>query len=381
MLLTKNWSPMKRLIFMRGSGISGGATYDTITGNPVQFTALASPLKSLSASFSPVQASGTPSPDNPLPISGWGGAEVWRTGKNLFDKSMTFSVGYYSPSTGAYSPDSNAKTTDYIPVKAGQTITANKYQVSMSGSTYTFFASWTYWDENKQFISGKWNPSAQDTVPAGAAYLRMGTTRDYTDVWDSFIDDYMLVFGATASSYVPYNGTSISLSFGSTLYSGTIDVLTGVVTVTHGKLVLDGTQSGLVKNWRSSATSAGFYYNLTGLDVLAPAGLDFKTTSISDKLKSASYQDCYYGREGYDASFSWFNTSGWNRLVGRIPDPTLTTKELLTAYFTNNPITIVYPIATPIPISLTPQEVESLAGDNVMWSNANQPITVTYRQN
>ena len=41
-------------------------------------------IRKIVGTIVPQQAAGTPSPDNPLPISGWTGAEVTSTGKNLF---------------------------------------------------------------------------------------------------------------------------------------------------------------------------------------------------------------------------------------------------------------------------------------------------------
>lgn len=49
--------------------------------------ALARNAKSLIVNFAPVQAAGTPSPDNVLPISGWTGVTGYRAGVNLFDPS------------------------------------------------------------------------------------------------------------------------------------------------------------------------------------------------------------------------------------------------------------------------------------------------------
>lgn len=362
------------------------ATYEewsTITGNPVSFTAKAAPLRKLEVAFSPVQeGSGDPSPDNVRPISGWSSLTVEQRGKNLLD------------------PDTFDSYTAYT-VNADGSITISAGNSSAWGSDVNkpvFLKAGTYTLSRTETSGRCAVRSSSNSYGADIAVIQPNAYNiTFTLTEDAFIkikintgaseypvtSFFMLELGSTATEYVPYtpSSRSISISLGSTVYSGTVDVVTGVGEVTWAKIVLDGTQDGLVADWRSSATSAGFYYNFTGLDVLAPAGLDVKTTSISDKLKSASYQDCYYGRAGYDASFSWFNTSGWNRLVGRIPDPTLTTKELLTAYFTNNPITIVYELATPIPIQLTPQEVQSLVGDNVLFSDANGDLTVTYRSN
>lgn len=68
---------------LRWQSMRGGiSTQDaTATGNPATFTTtLVRPLKSCVASFSPVQTgSGTPSPDNVQPISGWTGLIVYHS--------------------------------------------------------------------------------------------------------------------------------------------------------------------------------------------------------------------------------------------------------------------------------------------------------------
>jgi hypothetical protein len=41
-------------------------------------------------------------------------------------------------------------------------------------------------------------------------------------------------------------------------------------------------------------------------------------------------------------------------------------------------VQLVYELATPITIQLTPEQLSSLAGENVMWSNVNGDITLEY---
>ena len=74
----------------------GKEVEDTAIGNPLTFlTDLARPLKSLVASFLPVQSgSGDPSPTNVRSISGWSGVNVWHTGVNLFDESSVTLGGF-----------------------------------------------------------------------------------------------------------------------------------------------------------------------------------------------------------------------------------------------------------------------------------------------
>lgn len=73
-------------------GLNGGAGIPVIiataTGNPLTFeTDMVKPLKSLVIPFTPIQAAGTPSYDNPLPISGWTWANVYN--EEIYDVSAT----------------------------------------------------------------------------------------------------------------------------------------------------------------------------------------------------------------------------------------------------------------------------------------------------
>lgn len=78
-------------------GLNGGAGIPVITatatGNPLTFeTDMIKPLKSLVIPFTPIQAAGTPSPDNILPISGWTGCEIGHSGENLITNYLHANV-------------------------------------------------------------------------------------------------------------------------------------------------------------------------------------------------------------------------------------------------------------------------------------------------
>ena len=77
-MIRQDWSSLRKLMAIRAATGGAAAVEDTATGNPLTFlTDLAKPLKSLIANFLPVQASGTPSPDNILPITGWTEVNVY----------------------------------------------------------------------------------------------------------------------------------------------------------------------------------------------------------------------------------------------------------------------------------------------------------------
>lgn len=123
-----DWSTMKKLIWLRGSGIGGGATpqYETVTGKIVSFlTQRIAPLK-IEADLEPIQSgSGDPSPDNVRPITGHAGVDVWDDpayGGNImwnqmFETTVTAEwdgiTTEYDSTTNAIKITNNSRTTNY----------------------------------------------------------------------------------------------------------------------------------------------------------------------------------------------------------------------------------------------------------------------------
>lgn len=95
------WSTFKKLIWLVGSGIAGGASgiWKTVTGTLIHITdALASPVQALSVAIEPQQSgSGDPSPTNVRPITGWTGCEVWV--KDEYDTTLPATASVTFPNT------------------------------------------------------------------------------------------------------------------------------------------------------------------------------------------------------------------------------------------------------------------------------------------
>ena len=168
-------------------------------------------------------------------------------------------------------------------------------------------------------------------------------------------------------SFVPYNpaSRSISVTFPDsvgTVYSGTLDVVTGVLTV---KWVRE-----LIKNlsWTYQSAQTRFYTASVADSVKRPLNNGdvaellcecFKTTSFS------AYQDM-------DISVA----TGGNIFL---KCSTYTDKESFVSALGDCAIT--YALATPLTYQLTPQEVLALVGENNVWASTNGDVTVTYRSN
>lgn len=205
------------------------------------------PLKSLLVDIEPVQSgTGDPSPTNIKPISGWSAVNVTRTGKNLVapfvdgtSTSKGISITYAnnlitfvgtSTGTNASSPNKyfyhNGESSPLL-LKAGVTYTASLYgRVSFTNKLRLIF---TYESSTRLYYDsydGVWTFTPDADVIITQACLRLPTTGSTADISAYF----QLEEGSTATPYEPYNGVNVSIDLGQTVYGGTLNPLTGVLT-------------------------------------------------------------------------------------------------------------------------------------------------------
>lgn len=210
----------------------------TVSGSVVSIAdAVDAPVVDLTAAIVPVQSgSGDPSPENIRPISGWTGANVMRTGKNL----------YYYDSTKATTATTSTATTRGI------------YPLGLSGCTLTFSATLagtsqtsTYINIGKRdkasgivtvftgFISLDSITSRTVTFASNEEAVLMSALEDVTSITSNLPKyNIMIEFGSSVSPYEPF-GEIIPVSWqteAGTVYGGTLDVTTGTLTVTKANI-------------------------------------------------------------------------------------------------------------------------------------------------
>lgn len=220
-----------------------------------------------------------------------------------------------------------------IPISVGQTIT-----VSKQSSTINFAVVVTDSSMSVLFDSG-WQSGSCTYVSAYDGYVELVFAKqDGTDITPSDVKsaNFMVEFGSTPSPYVPYTkGTySLTVKLGGTYYSGTLDVVTGVFTPDMAEKTYNGTE-----NWVASDT--GYYLNVSLSDAKASA------LAISNLYK---YNATVWTSGCFGIS------SGKNLWVGDT--------NLLSVISANNPLQIVYELATPLTIQLSPTMVKALVGEN-----------------
>ena len=155
-----------------------------------------------------------------------------------------------------------------------------------------------------------------------------------------------------------------TINLGQTIYGGTLNVGTGLLTKTWSdKITIDGSVSVA-----SVAQSGGVYYisaraNLTGVNTTSG-----NKTVISDKMKTST---------GLVTDNRCYITNGGATLVCILSDQTITTKEQANQWFTDNPCTFIYELATPQTYQLTPAQLEQLLGQNNVFCSTGD-VAVKY---
>ena len=371
--MLKRFTGYKRLLAL--SALSGGAApvERTATGNPLTFeTDLAKPLKSLIANFLPVQASGTPAPDNILPITGWDAVNVWSGGKNIFPVD-NISRGYIN-SSGIFAEQRANALSDYIPYIYGQKITIY-LDNAVNGSVWSTGVA--YYDENKNYISrdsqgGRQIPYTFNVHSGqGFGYIRIWINRDDVEHSVDELISYGLYaqFGDNFTAYEPYNGTVYPASFPSTIYGGYVDMVTGEVWKTYDSVDL-GTFDYVIEQTADEHQYFTVYYAIPNAKKVG--------NGVVSSYKCSNYKTV-------NASAIYFGTSG-NYAISmvdssppgiRIRDDRFeTASELKTAL---DGVILYYDLASPVLITtLTPQQINAIKGNNTVWSDANDSCEVTY---
>jgi hypothetical protein len=174
----------------------------------------------------------------------------------------------------------------------------------------------------------------------------------------------MLEYGSTAHDYEPYTSPTVyTASLGRTIYGGTADLVNGEGQETYGKKVFDGTEgTGGTPAWTMISVSQGTMFRITVSDKV--------TTSATNTL-------CSYYTPVAQAQRADGTVSGAGTNVDII-DNRFSSVDAFKAWLAENPVTLVYELATPIDFTFTGQEINTRLGYNAFWSDSGD-TEVTYR--
>ena len=313
------------------------------------------PVKSLTVAVEPVQSgSGDPSPTNVRPISGWTQAKATRTGVNVWDEQ--WELGYYANGAKANS-SINIRCKSPIPV-CGNTVYYVRYPDEHGARIQAL-------DGDGAFISDLgYKSNATFTTPANCRYIVF-----YTNAVSSittYNHDISINYPSTDHDYHAGHVQPLTISLGQTVYGGTLDVTTGVLTVDRAIVDL-GTL-----NWTYSSAYGFYSTGLTGL-VEYPSAETVVGDLVCSARKTGAWRDLdTYGKTGNIVAVTHSGTTDY---LG-ITDNTYTSPSDFKTSMSG--VQLVYKLAQSQTVQLTPQEVKTLLGANNIYADTGNS-TVQYR--
>ena len=373
---TNGWRGWSTAVFTQG----GPSTYyvalllkradeSAITDSDIANCKLQLEIGSTATTFAPYS--------NICPISGWTGLTAYRTGKNLLDLSW-FTSQTVNGVTFAKGDDGQIS----ISGTATGTINLNGQYFLLPPGTYTLSGSI---NKNQLYIydaatntvlveNVNGNVRTVTTTEQKTVYLRIRVGNGETV--DGIVKP-MLNVGSTASPYTEYTGESYPVTFpdGQTVYGGTIDPINVVLKVdmayeqitasylnslnsnyigyVSGFVSQVGGSAVWIRNWNYNKASPRAQGGIKALCNMFPV-------SMHDTSIFSSQYRTYFG-------------------VGSLTSVSDFISSVQTAEDNGGGLFVAYELATPIEIQLDPITIQTLLGDNTIWSDANGTIELDYR--
>lgn len=287
---------------------------------------------------------------NICPISGFSACNVTKCGKNIIDSAFfEQSSDYYYKSN----PDGSVtvKRSD----GRGWSSASLRYPVKLSAGTYTVTRTSEYGTVQIYNDAG----TSLVGIPAGT------TTGNFTLSTDTYIkikldvgasghypltEHFCIEKGSPSTGYEPYTGVTVNIPFGQTVYGDSLNVTTGVLHCTWSKKTISEL---------SFAAQSGNRFTATINDcVNTPNFTGFLCSAYKPILVNANYN-------------TWMS----NRVITIVDNRYTTAAEFKEAMGDTQ---IVYPLAEPFDIQLTPTEVSLLLGNNTVFADTGN-VTMTYK--
>ena len=267
-------------------------------------------------------------------------------GINQWDEE--WEVGGIDASTGANTIDSTTiRSKNYIPVIAGET-----YYVK-NGSNATVVVH--RYDANKNYLGNNNRSNATITLSADTHYIKL---RFSTTYGTTYKDDTSINYPSTETGYHKYADPHAGI-----VYGGTLDVTTGLLTVTHAYCDLGDV------DWLYSSVAGHERFGFdTPSQAKAPSTASDKANIICSMYGTITANDTYQHTKVGIA----MTTNGYRTYVY---DPRYT--DVTTFKAAMSGVDFVYELATPQTYQLTPQTVTTILGQNNIWADTGD-VEVSY---
>ena len=377
--------------------VNSACVTDSASGSVAHFVDGADnvPMKSVKVNIAPVQSgSGDPSPSNDRPISGWDSVKVTRNGRNFCKSAVTATRTNLNGLTATPNGDGS------ITINGTATATTNLYfnlavenganSASQANGTKNL-RSGTY--RFKELPSGIYLQIYGSDMPnagtSDARLIKEGRKGSFTvddtyqynwirllaekDTTFNNVVIYPAIYLAsdTDDTYDPYNGNTynISLASAGTVYGGTLDVVSGELTVDKKMVTIDGSNYAL--GVLSGVYNNRYCYRNTYLGGIIEKNLPSEITkACCNMLKSISRSNAASASSGI---FQYHGDNDELRFLFPLEDAYSTPDKIYALG-----LECCIPLATPLTYQLSATEIKSLLGINNIWSDAGD-VDVEYR--
>jgi len=278
---------------------------------------------------------------NICPISGWTGAEIEQGGVNVWDEE--WEAGAYNVTTGE-------------PVEITSRIRNKNKIVVIPGTTYYFvkpegkLVYLLYYDANKNYITWADPFATSDTggtftIPANAHFI------NFIAADSVYNNDISINYPATDTTYHPYTGNQISVTFPDTIYGGEDEVISGKLKSTMALIDLGSLNWGIIEKSASQLHTV-FTCNLGGI------GSSTCFCSIYETLPAPAP---YTTQE--DKTLQVRSSNGFIYVADDSYSDAASFKTAMSG------VQLCYELAEPVEYTLTGNEMETLYGTNNIWSS------------
>ena len=318
------------------------------------------PIKSAKFYFLPQQDDGTPSPSNPLAITGWTGLTGYHQKKNLLDDTKRVAVN----NNIWIGSDTPYTLNDYVSV----TLNAGTYTFSVTTKDETTSNLYVALKGSSEYIARATNNTKVSFTLTERSAIRVwcyksGYGTDTTNIVTAQIE-----VGSSASTYEAYSTPilyPVSWSEHGTIYGGYVDAVRGKVVKTHesvnfndqsltwtyqndyGRFLCQNLASDIVHASSNSTPLQGLYSESY------QRGVADSSSAVNESISCSTLGYLFV----YDSGYSDVNT--WLGVVGNSK--------------------IIYPLQTPEEYDITAFIPSTYLGTNNFYSDANGDTEVTYR--
>ena len=312
------------------------------------------PMKSLESEIVAVETgNGEKSPTNPYSISGFANGIVSVCGVNIWDEVSE--RGYYDASGNFVSSNAQICSKNLIPVKPN----TDYYFCGdiQRGGRFCYYDASGNFINRSDLINNMTNRTF--TIPNGVYYIKF-----HLDYPADYNNNLSINYPSTDTQYHAYNGNTYTFAFGQTVYGGHFD--------NKGELESD---MAIKDTFVQSQIDK---YDAWGSDNVFAIGISDASTDseIGLRMIMSNYQ-----ADTQANILNGRNTGFWYRASYKtvyICDLRYTTVLDFYNAITSENLKICYPLATPITLSITSQNIPTLSGVNNIFSNTGD-VDVTIR--